>query len=163
MSYFLSCSSRGDFLIIVVYSVLLWSEKTENLVPVYKPVRDTPHSISGKLSGCFSVFRPVCIFRLKYFYGFLFLFFSLFSGSLLISPPVRLQQLSPASSLQPHHSRLQLLPRRLRPIPHLPNCFSKFTSMVEASSFTVHPQQWSLVMGLWSLDMEFKEKRNFCG
>jgi hypothetical protein len=38
---------------IVVYSVPFGPERTENLVPVCKPVQDTPHSISGKISGCF--------------------------------------------------------------------------------------------------------------
>ena len=77
--------------------------------------------------GRFGLFRPVYVIRPEYFFGFLFLFFSLF-WVFFTSPPVHLQQLPPASSFQPHHSRLQLLPRRLRPIPHLPNCFSKFTS-----------------------------------
>jgi hypothetical protein len=120
------------------------------------------------------------------FWVFIFIFFSLFWVSFDLSasrllfplsfdlstslPPAATSSFKPSTTSQPppapphlRPARLQLLPRCLRPIPHLPNCFSKFTSMVEASSFIVHPQQWSLVMGLWSLDMEFKEERNFRG
>ena len=43
----------------VVHSVPFRPEQTENLVPVCKPVRDNPHSTSGKISECFGEFRGV--------------------------------------------------------------------------------------------------------
>ena len=67
-----SLTHGGESFTIVVYSVPFRPERTENLVPVCKPVRDTPPFHLGQNFG---LFRPVSLFRLDYFFGFWFLFF----------------------------------------------------------------------------------------
>ena len=103
---------------IVVYSIMFRLERTENHVPVCKSVWDTPIPPQVK-------FRPVSAGLL--FWLLVFIFFLSFEStgpkslwvlisllidfsllSVLISLPVRLQQLPPASSGWRHHSRLQL-------------------------------------------------------
>jgi hypothetical protein len=92
----------------VVYSVPFQPERTENLVPSCKPVRDTPMFHLGQNFG---LFRPVYVIRPEYFFGFFF-FFLLLSFSF----------------------------------------FFFFLQCIQKMEF-----------GHGTLDMEFKEKRNFRG
>ena len=82
---------------IVVYFVPFRPERTENLVPVCKPVRDTSHFTSGKISGCFD--RKVYFGQIT-FLVFIFIFFS----TLLLLPSSFYFLLSSSSFFFPPNS-----------------------------------------------------------
>jgi hypothetical protein len=65
----------------VVYSIPFRPERTENLVPACKPVRDTPMFHLGQNFG---LFRPLYVIRPEYFFGFFFFFLCSPSPPLLL-------------------------------------------------------------------------------
>ena len=100
-------------------------------------------STSAKISACFGhfgLFRPVYVIRPEYFFAFCFIFFFLSFDLSASPPPAAASSFKLASSLQ-LQARLQLQAHLL---------LQASTGLlpwwsVEASSFTVHPQQFSMI------------------